>query len=294
MSGRVGEPTVESPASAEPGPPADDAPADPLPVDFFEDAWPYLRRPFSPHAIKFKMQNELSGNRGLCVPYIDARLVSERLNMVVGGGWTYTIAPLGDRLDSGSYVCNLTVCGITRPNVGSASAFEKVKGGYSDALKRAAVPFGVGVSLYSVPRLILDAHREPGDTPKLAIRERKGKTSLVITPRSEEWLRLQYEGWLTRYGIAAFGEVLEHGDVEGSIGAELDEAGPVDEPAPDEGVDAPALAGAREAAEKVYDEITKGDVKKRRRLQPARFKAQLENTETPEDIAALVEKVKNL
>jgi hypothetical protein len=51
-----------------------------------------LRRPFPPEAIKFKGQAVVGGT-ALCVPYIDARLVIERLNHVCGMDWQPTYEP---------------------------------------------------------------------------------------------------------------------------------------------------------------------------------------------------------
>jgi hypothetical protein len=73
-----------------------------------------------------------------------------RLDEVVGGDWSdaYQKAP------SGGLECALTVCGVTRRDVGDDdSDNEKEKAGYSDAFKRAAVKFGVGRFLYSLPKM---------------------------------------------------------------------------------------------------------------------------------------------
>ena len=79
--------------------------------------------------------------------YIDARAVFARLDEAVGpDNWASDI----ERLAPGVYVCRLTVCGITRADVGQAgdNEGEKEKSGVSDAIKRAAVQFGVGAYLY--------------------------------------------------------------------------------------------------------------------------------------------------
>src|SRR5690606_7091142 len=59
-----------------------------LPVATLAEAIPHLRRPFTPEAIRFKVQSVFKKQDGtpfacLIVPYIDARLASERLNRVV-------------------------------------------------------------------------------------------------------------------------------------------------------------------------------------------------------------------
>jgi hypothetical protein len=127
------------------------APTEPFPVDSFRDAAHHLRRPFTKHAVKFKVQATWPKERptsGLIVAYIDARLAIERLNLVCPHLWHARYEATGQ----GRMWCHLTVDGITRPDVGEGDG----KGLVSDALKRAAVHFGVGVSLYAVSKIVLD------------------------------------------------------------------------------------------------------------------------------------------
>lgn len=70
-----------------------------------------------------------------------------RLDETVGpDAWSTRI----DRLSPGIYLCHLSVCGVTRTDVGQAGEHEceKEKSGVSDAIKRAAVQFGIGAYLY--------------------------------------------------------------------------------------------------------------------------------------------------
>ncbi len=114
-----------------------------------------LTRPFSVKEVRFKPL-VVKGQRALASAYIDCRCVQERLDEVLGlHGWAddYSI------LDDGSVVCRLSVCinstWITRCDVGSPSeqpdAGDRLKAAFSDALKRAAVKFGVGRYLYRLP-----------------------------------------------------------------------------------------------------------------------------------------------
>lgn len=118
-----------------------------------------LTVPFLPAQVKFLPRN-VKGTRCLAMPYIDARLVEDRLDEVVGpGGWsdTYEIA------SNGSVVCKLSVLcmtgdgvsWVTKCDVGSPSEQpdqgDRLKAAFSDALKRAAVKFGIGRYLYRCP-----------------------------------------------------------------------------------------------------------------------------------------------
>ncbi len=81
------------------------------------------------------------------IAYIDARTVIARLNKIVGWGWSdsYTPSATGQGVE-----CQLTIEGVTRSDVGSESNIDADKGAYSDALKRAAVKFGIGRELYDM------------------------------------------------------------------------------------------------------------------------------------------------
>jgi hypothetical protein len=114
-----------------------------------------LSAPFEPKDIKFKPQM-VKNNRALAMAYIDARLIQDRLDEVLGvENWQdrYTI------LADGSVMCRLRARlggrWITKSDVGSLSeqpdSGDRLKAAFSDALKRAAVKFGIGRYLYRLP-----------------------------------------------------------------------------------------------------------------------------------------------
>ena len=120
-----------------------------------------LRRPFTVEAIRFKPQ-VVKDTNAMATFYIDARLAAERLNTVVGPEhWEESYRTLVDgSIMPGHYFpveCTLTVFGITKADVGvyQKNAVDSMawKSAYSDALKRAAVKFGIGVYLYGLPNV---------------------------------------------------------------------------------------------------------------------------------------------
>lgn len=237
-----------------------------FPVTTFAEAAPLLRRPFAPEAIKFR----LAGS-GLILAYIDARVVIERLNAVIPN-WSTTFEPYpgGKQI-----ICHLTIDGLTRSDVGTQSSgpnVDPVKGGYSDALKRAAVHFGVGVSVYAIKQIHVS------DLPAGSItKNAKGKDE--ISPKGHEALRKGYRKWTEREStIRDFGEVLSHGDEEGASGDP--------EAAPEgvgEAVEQPSaeLAAAIKDLATFFDAIP--DSKKRGKLTKARFEAQLKDAQGSEE-----------
>src|SRR5262245_65838395 len=114
-----------------------------------------LSAPFDPSEVKFKPA-VVSGNRALALAYVDARVIQDRLDDVLGvTGWQDEYECLPD----GSVVCRLRLRlgdeWITKMDVGGPSEQpdegDRRKAAFSDALKRAAVKFGVGRYLYRLP-----------------------------------------------------------------------------------------------------------------------------------------------
>lgn len=195
--------------------------AEKLPVDSLNAALLHLRRPFAADAVKWKVQSTWDSPRGkgaVLVAYVDARVVIERLNAVVGGAWNQDYRPLSKDT---MLACDLTVFGVKRPDVGE-SPKKLSKDLVSDALKRAAVQFGVGVSVYALPQASWAL-----DKAGAALKEvGKDKKSIVLTDEGHASLRQSYRDWLTRTGEKSFGPVLDHGDIlwiDGMPGAPVEE-----------------------------------------------------------------------
>lgn len=215
-----------------------------LPVNDYREAAPHLRRPFTPAAVKFRVLDGKDGQdaqkaRAQCAVYIDARLVGERLNLVCPHLWSHRFEPV-----QGGMLCHLTVEGLTRSDVGHSGDTRTdmgLKALYSDALKRAAVHFGVGVSLYAIPGLTIYA-REGHVRVWKTERDGRAVYKYYLQPKGELELRARYKRWLKEFGEGAFGRPLDHGDMERepepeaepSTPANVDSAtGEVKEPASD-------------------------------------------------------------
>ena len=115
---------------------------------------------FDPHEVRFKPA-VVTGHRALALAYVDARVIQDRLDEVLGvEGWQddYKILP------DGSVVCRLRLRlgddWVTKVDVGGPSeqpdGGDRIKAAFSDALKRAAVKFGVGRYLYRLPSQWVD------------------------------------------------------------------------------------------------------------------------------------------
>jgi hypothetical protein len=185
-----------------------------LPVGSLREALPHLRRPFAAEAIKWKVQSAW-GSGAVIVAYIDARLVVDRLNMVVADLWDDEY----EMVAAGLLLCKLTVGGVTRKDLGTGQGQDekvKAKAMYSDALKRTAVKFGIGVSVYALPQIRLNVGSKPNE---LRLAGAKGKERPVIDERTKAKLVEGYAEWLK---LDKFGQPLDHGDI-GDAQGDVDE-----------------------------------------------------------------------
>jgi hypothetical protein len=119
-----------------------------------------LAAPFDPREVRFKPA-VVSGNRALALAYVDARVIQDRLDEVLGvTSWQDEY----ECLPEGSVVCRLRLRlgeeWITKMDVGGQSEQpdegDRRKAAFSDALKRAAVKFGIGRYLYRLPSQWVD------------------------------------------------------------------------------------------------------------------------------------------
>jgi hypothetical protein len=156
-----------------------------------------LAAPFDPREVRFK-PGVVSGNRALALAFVDARVIQDRLDEVLGvTGWQDEYECLPD----GSVVCRLRLRlgdeWITKMDVGGQSEQpdegDRRKAAFSDALKRAAVKFGIGRYLYRLPSrwVDYDAHkrqfaRTPTLPPFALPRQKKAVRVVEVTDTRKE------------------------------------------------------------------------------------------------------------
>jgi hypothetical protein len=115
-----------------------------------------LADPFPPSAISWRAQSvskkDPQNPKAMALAYIDARDVMARLDDAVGPeNWSdsYIETPLG------RVICTLSIRAngewISKSDGAGKTDIEGDKGGLSDALKRAAVKWGIGRYLYDMP-----------------------------------------------------------------------------------------------------------------------------------------------
>lgn len=183
-----------------------------------QEAIEICRRPFTAAAVKWKIQTnpKADDKPAVVVAFIDARLAGERLNHA-GLIWSNRFTPQTD----GGLECTLIVRSATtgqilaeRSDVGYAPSNDRdrgmgIKSIRSDAFKRAAVHYGVGVSIYALPLKRLYAKDD---------HIVKRGNSWYITSKGEAALDKHYEEWLKKVGEKTFGKAIDHGDQKDAQG----------------------------------------------------------------------------
>lgn len=118
-----------------------------------------LAKPFDANCVKWRLQQtnkEKTG--GWAVPYLDSRTIAKRLDEVVGQmRWKDEYKPWISSKEGGtSQLCIIYIYDddlkewISKTDGAGLSAIEPIKGGISDAFKRAAVKWGIGRYLYDM------------------------------------------------------------------------------------------------------------------------------------------------
>jgi hypothetical protein len=113
-----------------------------------------LKNPFKDQFVKWRVgATNAEKTKGIALAYVDSREVTKRLDEVCGlGGWQSRLI----RTDGG-FICEIGIeidgQWIWKSNAAGDTKVEPIKGGASDAFKRAASSWGVGRYLYYLPNV---------------------------------------------------------------------------------------------------------------------------------------------
>ena len=117
-----------------------------------------LSAPTPKERINFRVGFKNKSNTKACMlAYVDARFVMDRLDEAVGKeNWSTEYDVVGNHL-----FCRLTIkwpdgSSTTKADCGMETEVDAEKGQVSDAFKRAAVHYGIGRDLYSMPQYWAD------------------------------------------------------------------------------------------------------------------------------------------
>ena len=117
-----------------------------------------LKKPFPVSSLKWRIGNKnREGTKANMLVYVDARMVQDRLDEVVGvGNWQFETRSMNSVNRQGNTFTIIGRLGIKindewiwKEDGAENSDIEAAKGGISDAFKRAAVQWGIGRYLYN-------------------------------------------------------------------------------------------------------------------------------------------------
>jgi hypothetical protein len=128
-------------------------------------AFAELSQPFPAKDVEWRIQKKSKdGRKALVIAYHDARTVMDVLDRAVGpSNWQDSYRAGA----SGGVICRLEVRfdgeWIAKEDGAENTNVEAIKGGISDAFKRAGVKWGIGRYLYDVPATWVNLKNEYGD-----------------------------------------------------------------------------------------------------------------------------------
>lgn len=153
-----------------------------------------LAQPFAPEDLEWRLQMTNEEKLwGIAVPYVTNRAIQTRLDEVVGPeNWYNDYKPWHGTGKKEAQICGISIYFegrgfITKWDGAEDSDIEPVKGGLSDSMKRSAVQWGIGRTLYSMDTVFVDI-------------EKKGK-SWVIKDSARGKLDRAYLDTLQKLGL---------------------------------------------------------------------------------------------
>src|ERR1043166_3785267 len=129
-----------------------------------------LKQPIDPRLIKTREGwRDRNGNQHM-VEYVEWHTVADILDRIAPT-WSHAVRGIVQIGDMVAVTCAITIDGVTREGVGTGTADNEtgIKKAEHDALKRAAIKFGIARELYQRESEIIEtqgAGPQPGDFPK--------------------------------------------------------------------------------------------------------------------------------
>jgi len=151
-----------------------------------------LTEPFPPKDVEWRVQ--VTGKNGngawaMLLPYITNRAIMNRLDQVVGPeNWKNEFRPG----PTGGTMCGLSIRinneWVTKWDGAQETAVEPIKGGFSDAMKRAAVQWGIGRYLYYLDFQVMPVLKDRPHGRYVRVDDRqKGISGYCEIPQLPDW-----------------------------------------------------------------------------------------------------------
>lgn len=148
----------------------------------YKEAFKNLQSNVSFDEIEWRQQGRPNAKGNIqIIPYINNRAVQKRLDECVSPeNWKCAFERWGDK----GVKCQLSIRiaeeWITKEDCAEDTDIESIKGGVSDAMKRAAVQWGIGRNLYDFPKIYcVAADPQRGGIPDWAFKKLKELTTEI-------------------------------------------------------------------------------------------------------------------
>ena len=151
-----------------------------------------LKDPFPANDVEWRLKTAGKNGKGpwaMLLPYVTNRAIMNRLDEVVGPeNWKNYFEPG----PSGGIMCGLSIRvndeWITKWDGAQETAVEPVKGGFSDAMKRAAVQWGIGRYLYYLDFQVVNVVPDRPNARFVRVDDRKREVKgYAIIPVLPSW-----------------------------------------------------------------------------------------------------------
>lgn len=154
-----------------------------------DDLYKKLCAPFAAQDLEWRVGSTTKDKtRGMMLPYVTNRAIMNRLDEIFGfDGWSATF-----REHHNGVICKLTVkvgdVWVAKEDGASNTNIEPEKGGISDAMKRAAVQFGIGRYLYDAENVWVDLDQWGRPTQKPSLKLKKGNEKPGATQQADDFI----------------------------------------------------------------------------------------------------------
>lgn len=182
-----------------------------------------LKNPFDTKFIKWRVGATSQDKKtGIALAYIDSREVTKRFDEVCGiDNWRNRLVPV-----DGGFISEIDVRiggeWITRSNAAGYTKVEPIKGGASDAFKRAASTWGVGRYLYYLPNIWVPIKQQGNSYVLAGVPDLPDWATPGVVENWEDVAELEVDASATGDQLDAFEGIITNLDAVRAIGNEAD------------------------------------------------------------------------
>jgi hypothetical protein len=205
-----------------------------LPAQSFEEALPFLRRPYTQSQVQAKIVNAPEIKEAPCTIglYAIGETPMDRFNLVCAREWTHSFETLAEEktVKDGktSWYCmvcaTITVFGVSKPDIGESTAPTRAAAemnARAQAYKRAGRWFGPGQCLYAAYEIIMFRGNKHDELRFPAGEKGYLRPYFDRQGQGQKYVRGRYQHWLSDTGEEVYGAPLNHLKIAEAIQARM-------------------------------------------------------------------------